>query len=579
MHGCNFFDLIEADAMTQKMGPRQRLVLFGRSLLLLASLSYVAFVDCDKPDGIAHHIVNGEPVSKTIDSAVSFFARPAGDDLNFTPDAICGATLIHSDIVVTAAHCQSAFFHGVKLYDSTTKIFSRQVRVDRVVRHPQWDYFGSDPVALNYDVMLMRLETPVSEDDPALQPILINANTSIPSVNDPLTVYGFGRTETGDISNELRHATVEYIDNQECTQRLQRPESNFSSVLPLEFMCTVGPTNSTLDVSTCSGDSGGPVTMTRSDNSTIEEILVGVIAAGIGCSTETVPNGHVRMSMVAEWMQQEICRISQVQPDNCTPEPAKPEGTVVVLLEFSFDFFPQETIYAIRSLANQTLVYTGPEIIVERNQQINTTIYLTPGQYAMEVYDTFGNGMMGRAGTPADPTNGRWQLFALHQNDSDRILLAMGDGNFTRKQVTTFEVVDATEEVSLETDANREFLSVNSLTMDECLLLKGDQSVHSQDKINATLCECLPIGQNQSSRYRLVCEEMSDTEICADEYGDCEAAQDCCETLQCLNGFCLSTSGTSRLKDDFRIGGRNREQGGRSQSGGVRRRVAAAVLA
>jgi hypothetical protein len=545
----------------------------------LALFLYGSTVDSKLNDKTSR-IVNGSPVSKL--TTASFFARPAQDDLHYTADPLCGATLIHSDILVTAAHCQGAFHYGVLMFDddaSSNDSFTHKMLIDRQVRHPQWDYYGANNEgALNYDVLLMRLETPIPTDDSVIQPIVFNTDPSIPNIGDDLTIYGLGRTETGSISQELRHATVQYISNDDCTQQFRQNGLNITPIAE-EFICTVHPINAAVDISTCEGDSGGPVTeelTTTDDTGSVKStniILVGVISGGIGCSTDVFPNGHVRISSVASWIHQEICRLSHNPPDNCDLQETPPIDAVPILLSITFDFFPQETLYAIRLVSDQTIVYTGPEVIASRNSQVNTTLYLIPGQYTMEVYDTYGNGMMGRDNTLADPTMGGWELFAENNYDNIKntgpILLAKSDGNFTQRQVTEFQVtldMNSYETTDSVSDSTR---IAGNLTMEECLLLlqsDADSSMYAHDG----LCECqivITTSNLPNQLYEYICPENSPpVNQCSLEYHPCQSTLQCCQNFDCINDLCVrgSSDGYNIVtKEHDRLG---QQRGGSSET-------------
>jgi hypothetical protein len=527
-------------------------------------------VDC-QVNIISPRIIHGSPVLKP--STVSFFARPARDEFQYTTDSLCGATLIHSDILVTAAHCHGAFHHGALMLDavSSNDSFTHKIMIDRQVRHPQWDYYGrNNEGALNYDVLLLRLETPNSLNDPIIQPISFNMDPSIPRIGDDLTIYGLGRTETGSTSQELRYAIVQYISNENCTQRFRHNGVNITPVAE-EFICSVQPNNTAVDISTCKGDSGGPVTveLTTTDETgriskTKDIVLVGVISGGVRCSTDEFPNGHARISSVASWMHQEICRISHQPPDDCQLKETKPVDSIIaILLSITFDFFPQETLYAIRSVSDQLIVHTGPEIVAKSNSQVNTTLYLIPGQYTMEVYDTYGNGMTGRDNTPADPTYGGWELFAENDNDSTGpVLLAKGDGNFTRRQVTTFEVLMAMDSDETSTDPDRDGITIAwNLTMDECLLLQRDP--YYSDDVTDTSCECRVVTTATSNLHNQlfdwICSENStNVNECSLQYHPCQTSEDCCQKFYCINDLCVRGRGhgnnNSDKKKDNRLG-------------------------
>jgi Trypsin len=101
-----------------------------------------------------------DPVKpRIIDGVVSdpgartFYVRSGFDQYYWTPEMLCGATLIHSDVIVTAAHCSGAFNYGALLYDPTSNDFSRTVPVDRQLRHPQWNFDNSK---LNFDILVRK---------------------------------------------------------------------------------------------------------------------------------------------------------------------------------------------------------------------------------------------------------------------------------------------------------------------------------------------------------------------------------------------------------------------------------------
>jgi hypothetical protein len=96
-------------------------------------------------------IVNGISLSEESQFATSFYLRSSYDDVPWTPDRLCGATLIHSDVAISAAHCQGAFNYGLLGYDGTS--YRRPLYINYQTRHPNWNY---DARALNYDVMVSR---------------------------------------------------------------------------------------------------------------------------------------------------------------------------------------------------------------------------------------------------------------------------------------------------------------------------------------------------------------------------------------------------------------------------------------
>ncbi|KAL3914075.1 MAG: hypothetical protein SGILL_006246, partial [Bacillariaceae sp.] len=364
----------------------------------------------------------------------------------------------------------SAFHYGVLLYDSVTDDFARHAKIDQQYRHLQWDFYGDG--RLNYDFSLMRLETPIGEDD-VVKPIPFNRDSDLPNIDDMdsrLSIYGYGKTETGSVANELRQVTMKYISNEECTERFQ--QNNVNVTIPKDFLCST-KLDDQFDTSTCGGDSGGPVTVMTNRNDSfpdLEEVLVGVISAGIGCSTETFPNGHARISTVATWIEERICQHSRHPSSyDCVTEEEIQSNVSSEAMELklvvNFDYFPEQTLYAIRSLEDQSLVYAGPEVVADRNTQYNTTIYLSQGDYTFEVYDIKGDGMrIGSDGRSTSLSGGGWKLHMLFFDTTDaqgsgtanRIatktehLVASGSGEFGEKQVTQFTIADYNDGVERE---------------------------------------------------------------------------------------------------------------------------------
>lgn len=79
-------------------------------------------------------IINGRVVADPSDA--QFFAKTGGDNNKATPDYLCGATFVHNDILLTAAHCQGSFNYGVFLYDPDTNDYTREATVDLQIRYP-----------------------------------------------------------------------------------------------------------------------------------------------------------------------------------------------------------------------------------------------------------------------------------------------------------------------------------------------------------------------------------------------------------------------------------------------------------
>jgi secreted trypsin-like serine protease len=127
---------------------------------------------------ITSKIVGGSPVSKGVYPS---FAH--------TIDPGCGASLIHPDILLSAAHCARAFSVGSQIaVGSTLSDGSDATEIFNVVstyQHP-W----RDARYYTYDIMLVKISN--FSTAPLLK---INRNSTKPLDGARLKIMGFGRTE------------------------------------------------------------------------------------------------------------------------------------------------------------------------------------------------------------------------------------------------------------------------------------------------------------------------------------------------------------------------------------------------
>lgn len=418
------------------------------------------------------------------------------------------------DIVETSnSHCQGAFNSGALLLDPNTNDYTRLVPINRQIRHPGWTISRKN---LNYDVLVMRLESPLLESDVA-QPILINKDSFYPSRHQSLMAYGYGVTEDQVASEYLREAEVTYISNDDCWGR----GISFNNVMKSEeVMCTDPYDDKT---ATCLGDSGGPLT----DFS--RTTLVGVISFGSGCEADRIPDGHVRISEVHDWIEDQICLLSANPPASCGNKVPLDPQSVEVVIDFTHDFYPEHTSFAIKNKKTQEIVYAGPEYIPTRNGNHRETVFLLPGDYSFDVYDIQGNGLQSSQG------NGSWKILALYDGATETEI-ATGGADFNNQQVTRFVLGERTfplDDNDIEDTSPDTNVSIIMQQLDKCLEAKTSQLANEEMFSSACSCVASPSSQD----IVLSCFHESGV-VCAHKYQSCSTSDDCCGEFECETGKC-----------------------------------------
>jgi secreted trypsin-like serine protease len=122
----------------------------------------------------------------------------------------CGASLIHGDILVTAAHCQGEFnLKGVYIGGIQVSGADAVDNIPVVSIHPHPEY---NDITMENDIMLVRL---VSSS--TVTPTALNFDPTIPVDGADVTAIGFGRTsEGGPSSDVLLKVTIPTVDFETC---------------------------------------------------------------------------------------------------------------------------------------------------------------------------------------------------------------------------------------------------------------------------------------------------------------------------------------------------------------------------
>lgn len=257
-------------------------------LLLTTSLQFASLVQANEPEG---RVVGGQNADFNEYRFFTSWGRS------------CGATLIHDDILLTAAHCNPVETNQVVVgaYAKDTPMYNSEIRnIERRIIHPDYNV-----ESWNFDVMLLKIDRPVTN----IPKIALNRDTRTPSVASTVTPLGLGRLNEidGDFPTVLQEVNVRVIDSQVCNR------SPMYQGWIQESMVCAGHNGGGLDA--CYGDSGGP--LLQKDSQTGDLLQVGVVSFGTGCARSDKPGVYHRVSSSYDWIQEQICNFSSNKPSTC----------------------------------------------------------------------------------------------------------------------------------------------------------------------------------------------------------------------------------------------------------------------
>ena len=234
-------------------------------------------------------------------------------------EASCGASLIASQWVLTAAHCVTNEDSGAVLSASNFTVVVNDYDLannrDGESRTVSEVYVaaGYDTFTLDNDIALLKLTSVVTT-----KPIALISPNHFNSLNESaiLTVMGWGNTSTSgnSYSNILREVNLNFANFENC----QHQYSAIGQALTNNMFCAGG--NGITD--TCQGDSGGPIV--RNINGEYRQ--VGIVSWGgtqaQSCAVKDYPGVYTTISNYSGWVASvmEGNEMSDTSAKNHTPD-------------------------------------------------------------------------------------------------------------------------------------------------------------------------------------------------------------------------------------------------------------------
>mmetsp|Transcript_16360 Transcript_16360/g.39956 ORF Transcript_16360/g.39956 Transcript_16360/m.39956 type:complete len:413 (+) Transcript_16360:1-1239(+) len=238
----------------------------------------------------------------------------------------CGASLIHEDIVLTAAHCSPIDSDDV-IVGAYSKYQTEGSPINSVERKivERRIHKSYDASAILNDFMVMKLDRTVD-----LPSVRLNTEADEPADGDTVTVIGLGSTrgrrdtvfntfqEDGDEDEDedevlarnlkLQKVDIEVIPYDECNG-----STMYNGLIKDDAMLCAGDRQGGKDA--CFGDSGAP--LFEVDNGAYTQI--GVVSFGAGCARPDRPGVYSRVSSAYDWIHEQICDLADNPPSSCKP--------------------------------------------------------------------------------------------------------------------------------------------------------------------------------------------------------------------------------------------------------------------
>lgn len=221
---------------------------------------------------------------------------------------ICGGSLIHPSVVITAAHCIKSKRRYVRriiirVGEGNSKIedgdrYRVQERyIESLIIHPLYNV--SQDHRNDIAIIFLRGEVFITDNVDVVclpqQDQTFNSTRCLAS--------GWGISQYNDFrkkSDYLKKINLPIVSKDQCQQGLRNALGETFQLNP-SALCAGGVE----DEDSCLGDGGGPL-VCPIDEEEVQYVQVGIVSAGVGCGERDRPAVYTNVALFRDWIDKEV---------------------------------------------------------------------------------------------------------------------------------------------------------------------------------------------------------------------------------------------------------------------------------